>query len=114
MAQLLTASTKSQQKANVPRLKAIINNIETQVEYSEYDNVMIALSDFVDWGSCGGSATCGTCVCSILSGEEYFPLPDFFEEEILEFVGKPNLRLGCQLELENVPNDKLVVRVENG
>ena len=98
----------------MPRLKAIINNSETQVEFSEYDNVMIALYDYVDWGSCGGSATCGTCVCKILSGEEYFPLPDFFEEEMLEFVGKPNSRLGCQLELENVPNDKLVVRVENG
>ena len=98
----------------MPRLKAIINNLETQVEFSEYDNVMIALSDYVDWGSCGGSATCGTCVCSILSGEEYFPLPDFFEEEMLEYVGKPNNRLGCQLELENVPNDKLIIKVENG
>jgi len=98
----------------MPQLTAIINNQETQVEFNEHDNVMIALYDYVDWGSCGGSCTCGTCVCEILSGEEYFPLPDLFEEEMLDYVGRPNSRLGCQLELENVPNNKLVVRIKNG
>lgn len=95
-------------------LKAIINNTETQVKFDENDNVMMALYDYVDWGTCGGSCTCGTCVCDILSGEEHFPLPDFFEKDMLEFVDRPNSRLACQLELENVPDNTLVVRIKNG
>lgn len=51
---------------------------------------------------------------NILSGEEHFPLPDFFEKDMLEFVDRPNSRLACQLELENVPDNTLVVRIKNG
>lgn len=95
----------------MPTLTAIIKNKETKVEYTDSDNVMIALYDYVDWGTCGGSAVCGSCVCDVLAGEEYFEEPDFMEQDMLQFTGKPNSRLGCQLHLENAPNGKVIIRV---
>lgn len=95
------------------KLTAIIKNKEVEVEYNDYDTVMVALYDHVDWGTCGGSAVCGTCVCDVLQGEEYFKDPDFLEQDMLEFAGKPNSRLSCQLSLDGVPSGKVRVRVNN-
>ena len=111
MQQLHTAFIRLQQKANMPTLTAIIKNKETKVEYTDSDNVMIALYDHVDWGTCGGSAVCGSCVCNVLAGDEYFDDPDIMEQDMLEFTSMPHARLGCQLSLENVPDGKLVIRV---
>ena len=44
---------------------ALIKNKEVQVQYTDSDNVMIALYDEIDWGTCGGSGVCGSCVCTI-------------------------------------------------
>ena len=111
MQQLHMAFTKLQQKVKMPSFTAIIKNKETQIEYTENDNVMIALYDHVQWGTCGGSCVCGSCACNVLAGDEYFDEPDLMEQDMLEFTGMPNGRLGCQLSLENVPDGKLVVRV---
>ena len=56
----------------MPKLKASYRGRDFQVEYTGTDNVMIALYDDVDWGTCGGSCACASCICDILEGEEYF------------------------------------------
>lgn len=97
----------------MPTFTALIKNEKVQIEYTDSDNVMIALYDEVDWGTCGGSGVCGTCVCTVLEGDEYFPEPDINEQDTLDYISIPNVRLGCQLELENVPTNKLLIRVNN-
>ena len=99
----------------MPKFTALINNEKVQVEYTDSDNVMIALYDDMQspWGTCGGSGVCGTCLCSIVEGSEYFNEPDINDEDTLDYIAIPNTRLGCQLELENVPTNKLIIRVNN-
>lgn len=95
------------------KLTAIVKSKEVEVEYNDYDNVMVALYEHVEWGTCGGSGMCGTCICDVLQGDQYFKDPDFLEQDMLEFAGKPNSRLGCQLSLEGVPSGKVKIRVNN-
>lgn len=100
----------------MPTFTALIKNEKVQVEYTDSDNVMIALYDHVDhkaWGTCGGSGVCGTCLCSVEEGEELFPDPDFSEEDTLEYINIANTRLACQLELEDVPDKKLTITVRD-
>lgn len=97
----------------MPTFTALLKNKELQVQYTDSDNVMIALYDEVDWGTCGGSGVCGTCVCHIVDGEEFFAEPDINEEDTLEFMNVPNARLGCQLWLDAVPDKKLTIRVKD-
>jgi len=97
----------------MPTFTALLKNKEIQVQYTDSDNVMIALYDEIDWGTCGGSGVCGSCVCTILEGEQYFSEPDINEEDTLEFINLPNARLGCQLSLDGVPDNILKIRVNN-
>ena len=84
----------------MPKLKASYRGRDFQVEYTGTDNVMIALYDDVDWGTCGGSCACASCICDILEGEEYFKEPS-----------EPNARLGCQLDLDKAPDGKVKIRI---
>ena len=43
----------------MPKLTALHKGKSIQVEYTGTDNVMIALYDDIDWGTCGGSCACG-------------------------------------------------------
>ena len=56
----------------MPKLTALHKGKSIQVEYTGTDNVMIALYDDIDWGTCGGSCACGSCICTVLEGEEFF------------------------------------------
>ena len=96
----------------MPKFKLERNESIVDIEYTDTDNVMIALCDTLDWGTCGGSCACGTCLCQIIEGEEYFESPSEEEKRMINAFGQAEQRLGCQLSLENVPDNKLVIKVE--
>jgi len=95
----------------MPKLKASYRGRDFQVEYTGTDNVMIALYDDVDWGTCGGSCACASCICTVLEGEEYFKEPSEEEMDLLLAEGRPNARLGCQLDLDKAPDGKVKIRI---
>ena len=43
------------------------------------------------------------CICDVLEGEEYFKEPSEEEMDLLHAEGRPNARLGCQLDLDKAP-----------
>jgi len=96
-------------------LKLLYNNEELEIEYSDTDTVMIAVNDVINrrWGTCGGSCICMTCECEIISGSEHFNPPTEQEQELLEIENTPNVRLSCQLNLENIPSDSVIIKVKN-
>ena len=95
----------------MPKLTALHKGKSIQVEYTGTDNVMIALYDDIDWGTCGGSCARGSCICTVLEGEEFFKDPSEEELDMLHAEGRPNSRLGCQLDLDNAPDGKVKIRI---
>ena len=95
----------------MPILTALYKGKKIQREYTGTDNVMIALYDDVDWGTCGGSVACGSCCCTVLEGEQYFKEPSQEEQDMLDLEGRPGQRLGCQLDLDNAPDGKIFIRI---
>lgn len=95
----------------MPKLRALYRGKELEVDYSGTDNVMIALYDDVDWGTCGGSCACASCICIVQEGEEYFDPPSEEELDLLNAEGRPNSRLGCQLDLANAPDGKVKIKI---
>jgi 2Fe-2S ferredoxin len=87
---------------------------EIDVEYDGSDNIMVALYDHFKgepWGDCGGSCICATCHVEIVEG---YPIePNEEEEDQLVYTSSrtKNSRLGCQCDLDNVPDKSLVVKV---
>jgi len=93
---------------------------EFDVEYTENDNIMIALYDHFKgepWGDCGGSAICATCHVEIIKG--YPTRPDIKLDEQEEYLLEDahnetvNSRLGCQCELRGIEDKTLTVKVHH-
>jgi len=93
---------------------------EFDVEYTDNDNIMIALYDHFKgepWGDCGGSCICATCHVVVEKGSEIIgQATDLSELDLLDYApdmveGKS--RLGCQCELRGVESDSLVVKVNH-
>ena len=89
---------------------------EFDVEYSDSDNIMVALYDHFKgepWGDCGGSCICATCHVEVVEG--YSTTPNEDEEDQLVYTSNrtDRSRLGCQCELDGIPDKSLVVKVNH-
>lgn len=93
---------------------------EFDVEYTDNDNIMIALYDHFrgePWGDCGGSCVCATCHVIIEEGHGLFgEATDLSELDLLDYApgmieGKS--RLSCQCELRNIESNTVVVKVNH-
>jgi len=91
---------------------------ELDVKYGSNDNVMVALYDYFSkdpWGTCGGSCVCATCHVEVLEGMPPGG-PDENELYLVEFASgykEGSSRLGCQIDLRDVPDKTLVVKVNH-
>ena len=86
------------------------------VEYSDSDNIMVALYDSFKgepWGDCGGSCIFATCHVEVVEG--YSTTPNEDEEDQLVYTSNrtDRSRLGCQCELDGIPDKSLVVKVNH-